>query len=134
MKEKEEGFSKEMTTTTTTLALLGLLITIAAAAPTTTAVLVYAYEMVMIESNEGEDILLAEALRTIQNHVNSTNDRPYVILTDEGTLTVSYDNGTALDATDDIKFSVPHGYTPDNGYTYENSKVYKPDGTELFTE
>jgi hypothetical protein len=91
--------------------------------------------MAFVESIEGQSTLLDEALRIIENKINATNynPAPSISLTDEGTMSVTYNNGTSLDVTDDVKFTVPHDYTPENGYRFEGSKILKPDGTELFT-
>ena len=72
-------------------------------------------------------------IEKLQAYANDTRtEPPYLYLTDEGRMTLSYDNSTRVTIADDIDAHFPHEYTAENGYTYRNGQVYKPDGTELF--
>lgn len=83
---------------------------------------------------EQEKAIIADAIETLQNYANDTSKKPYVIFVDEDSVTISYDNGTVTNGADDVKITVPHNYTLANGYTYENNRILKPDGTELFVD
>jgi hypothetical protein len=47
-------------------------------------------------------------------------------------MLLSYDNETSVTIADDIDVHFPHEYTPENGYTFEDNNIFKPDGTPLF--
>ena len=98
----------------------------------------YGLEIVFFfDADEERDrALVSEAMNVIQNQINSSNfgddDGPSISLTDQGTMTISFDNGTAFNSADDIRITVPHKYTPQNGYTFEDNQVLGPDGEVLF--
>ena len=83
---------------------------------------------------EISDALVTQTLNRIQNHANSTsyNDAPLISLMDEGVITIVYNNNTITDSSDDISIIAPHDYTPENGYTFRDNQIFKPDGSPLF--
>ena len=83
---------------------------------------------------EISDALVSQTLNRIQNHVNSTsyNDAPVISLIDEGVITIVYNNNTITDTSDDITIIAPHDYTPENGYSFSDNEIFKPDGSPLF--
>jgi hypothetical protein len=104
---------------------------------TTTTMATTAYAEVAILAGipkEISDALVSQTINRIQNYANSTsyNDAPLISLTDEGVITISYFNGTSTDFSDDISIIAPHDYTPENGYTFNDNQIFKPDGSPLF--
>ncbi len=83
---------------------------------------------------EISDALVTQTLNRIQNHANSTsyNDAPLISLMDEGVITIVYNNNTITDSSDDISIIAPHDYTLENGYTFRDNQIFKPDGSPLF--
>jgi hypothetical protein len=83
---------------------------------------------------EISDALISQTINRIQNYANNTSyiNAPAISLTDEGVITIVYDNNTITDSSDDIWMIAPHDYTPENGYTFRDNQIFKPDGSPLF--
>jgi hypothetical protein len=87
-----------------------------------------------IKREEISDALVSQTINRIENYANSTsyNDAPLISLTDEGVITIVYNNNTITDSSDDISIIAPHPYTPENGYSFSDNQIFKPDGSPLF--
>jgi hypothetical protein len=83
---------------------------------------------------EISDALVSQTINRIQNYANNTSyiNAPVISLTDEGVITIVYNNNTITDSSDDIWMIAPHDYTPENGYTFRDNQIFKPDGSALF--
>ncbi len=83
---------------------------------------------------EISDALVTQTLNRIENYANETSyfNAPLISLTDEGVITIVYNNNTITDSSDDISIIAPHDYTSENGYTFRDNQIFKPDGSPLF--
>jgi hypothetical protein len=111
---------------------LAMAIVVTAATTTTTA---YAETAILTGiPKEISDALVSQTINRIQNYANNTSyiNAPVISLTDEGVIAIVYNNNTITDSLDDIWMIAPHDYTPENGYTFRDNQIFKPDGSALF--
>ncbi len=111
---------------------LAMTIVVTAATTTTTA---YAETAILTGiPKEISDALVSQTINRIQNYANNTSyiNAPVISLTDEGAIAIVYNNNTITDSSDDIWMIAPHDYTPENGYTFRDNQIFKPDGSPLF--
>jgi hypothetical protein len=111
---------------------LAMAIVVTAATTTTTA---YAETAILTGiPKEISDALVSQTINRIQNYANNTSyiNAPVISLTDEGVIAIVYNNNTITDSSDDIWMIAPHDYTPENGYTFRDNQIFKPDGSALF--
>jgi hypothetical protein len=125
-----------MTSTITCIVIL-LLFSLAMAVLVITTITTTAYAETAILTGipkEISDALITQTINRIQNYANNTSyiNAPAISLTDEGVITIVYDNNTITDSSDDIWMIAPHDYTPENGYTFRDNQIFKPDGSPLF--
>jgi hypothetical protein len=102
---------------------------------TTTTTTAYAETAILTGiPKEISDALVSQTINRIQNYANNTSyiNAPVISLTDEGVITIVYNNNTITDSSDDIWMIAPHDYTPENGYTFRDNQIFKPDGSALF--
>ena len=125
-----------MTTRTTTVMMMMVLL--ATITTTTIGTAAYAQWQAFEEPNEN---ILAYVNKAIDEAQNRTPDR-IVVYYDSAFLIVywtTFINATAPDGRvfeieETTEFRMPHNFTAENGYTYRDGTIYKPDGTELFAE
>lgn len=111
---------------------LAMAVVVTAATTTTTA---YAETAILTGiPKEISDALVSQTINRIQNYANNTSyiNAPLISLTDEGVIAIVYNNNTITDSSDDIWMIAPHDYTPENGYTFRDNQIFKPDGSALF--
>jgi hypothetical protein len=111
---------------------LAMAIVVTAATTTITA---YAETAILTGiPKEISDALVSQTINRIQNYANNTSyiNAPLISLTDEGVIAIVYNNNTITDSSDDIWMIAPHDYTPENGYTFRDNQIFKPDGSALF--
>ncbi len=111
---------------------LAMAVVVTAATTTTTA---YAETAILTGiPKEISDALVSQTINRIQNYANNTSyiNAPVISLTDEGVIAIVYNNNTITESSDDIWMIAPHDYTPENGYTFRDNQIFKPDGSALF--
>lgn len=60
-------------------------------------------------TEEQEQAIIADLIQKLQAYANDTRtEPPYLYLTDEGRMTLSYDNSTRVTIADDIDAHFPH--------------------------
>jgi hypothetical protein len=103
---------------------------------TTTSEEAYAQGTVYLqELGEDHQPLVSEVLNRLQNE---TADR--LMIMEEGRMLIIWEeeitttapDGTVFEVTQETTLNTPHNYTIENGYTYRDNTIYKPDGSELF--
>jgi hypothetical protein len=103
-----------MTNTITHIVILLLFFSLAMAVLviTTMAKTTYAETAILTGiPKEISDALISQTINRIQNYAN---------------------DNTITDSSDDIWMIAPHDYTPENGYTFRDNQIFKPDGSPLF--
>jgi hypothetical protein len=87
------------------------------------------------EIDEDHEPLISEILNQLINH---TADK-IVIDGEAGRMIISWSNASEIMndgrlGSGEITVSTPHNFTIRNGYEYRDGTIYKPDGTELFSD
>ena len=78
-------------------------------------------------------MLISEVMNKLQNLAqNQTETLWFVGVHSDGSLNIRFDNGTLGNLDDHTTITTKHSYTPENGYTFRDGNIFKPDGTELF--
>jgi hypothetical protein len=112
--------------------ILLLLVAVVVAVATTTNPAAYGQNLAAYFdlTEEQEQAIVADLIEKLQAYANDTRmETPYLYLTDEGRMTISYDNSTRVTIADDIDAYFPH-YTQLKTATYtEMDKFTNP--TEL---
>jgi hypothetical protein len=55
-----------------------------------------------------------------------------MIITWEEDVQATAPDGTVFNISRQTQITTPHNFTIENGYTYREGTIFKPDGTELF--
>jgi hypothetical protein len=89
--------------------------------------------------NEQQQGLISQVLsnllsQTAEPRLSIFEDPPNMIITWTETIPVTAPDGRVFEIEQDSSLTVPHNFTIENGYTYRDGTIFKPDGTELFAE
>jgi hypothetical protein len=108
-----------------------------AATMTTTTTAVYAQESILLfEPNENTEMLITEAIDTLQSIANETDSFEQMVISDNGDLDIFFDSDTIGDPEDpccDVSLWTYHNYTPANGYEFRGEQIIAPNGTQLLS-
>jgi hypothetical protein len=90
------------------------------------------------EINEEQQALISEVLNRLQNQtadrISIFEDPANMIIAWTENVTAVAPDGTAFDISRETSVTAPHNLTSVNGYVYRDGTIFKPDGTELFTQ
>ena len=136
-KRLSTGVIAYITNMTDTISYMTMLLFSSAVAVVVTTMTTTAYAETAILTGipkEISDALVTQTINRIENYANNTSyiNAPLISLTDEGVITIVYNNNTLTDSSDDISIIAPHDYTSENGYIFRDNQIFKPDGSPLF--
>ena len=89
--------------------------------------------------NEQQQALISQVLSNLLNQtaeprLSIFEDPPNMIITWTETIPVTAPDGRVFEIEQETSLTVSHNFTIENGYTYRDGTIFKPDGTELFAE
>jgi hypothetical protein len=108
------------------------LLVIAALVITTTIITApAAYAQTIHYSDQIDESHMPLVSEVLNELVQNQSMASTISIPEDGNMMITFGNETP-EISDDPWIVLPHNFTIENGYSYTNGKIYKPDGTELF--